>query len=464
MTAPRSLRFAEARARVLGAVSALPAVRVPLDEAVGRALREPLVAPHALPPFANTAMDGYAVRSADLASAAETSPVTLRVVEVLPAGHAPTRALVAGEAARIMTGAMLPGGADTIVPFEEAERSVDGSGERCVVRRAPAAGEHIRSAGADVGRGETVFESGRQLSQYDLALAAALGAPRLLVSPRPRVAVLSTGDELLDVADALRPGAIRDSNLPMLAQLVRATGCELTAAVQLPDAARVREALEQSDAVLTIGGVSAGDFDPVKEAIAGGLAGPASGSAAVELWRVAMRPGRPQAFGMPGGRMLYAMPGNPRRSHACSRPWCAPRCAPCRASPSSIDRACPRAPRSRSIPAPAARTSSAAPSSGATARSGRRRPGPRSRATWRRRRARTRCSSCRRRPIGSRWEPRPKRSSCGHRRPESLLLAGDRHGPAPAARADPARRWACISAATIAASDGTPVSRPRASR
>ena len=316
MTAPRSLRFAEARAHVLGAVSALPAVRVPLDEAVGRALREPLVAPHALPPFANTAMDGYAVRSADLASAAETSPVTLRVVEVLPAGHVPTRALVEGEAARIMTGAMLPGGADAIVPFEEAERSGEGSGERCVVRRAPAPGEHIRSAGADVGRGETVFESGRQLSQYDLALATALGAPRLLVSPRPRVAVLSTGDELLDVADALRPGAIRDSNLPMLAQLVRATGCELTASVRLPDdparvAARVREALDQSDAVLTIGGVSAGDFDPVKEAIAGGLAGPAAGSAAVELWRVAMRPGRPQAFGMPGGKMLYAMPGNP---------------------------------------------------------------------------------------------------------------------------------------------------------
>src|SRR5262249_25573083 len=154
----------------------LPAVRVPLDEAVGRALREALVAPHALPPFANTAMDGYAVRAVDLADAAEKRPVTLRVVEVLPAGRAPTRALGPGEAARIMTGAMLPEGADGIVPFEEAERLGAGADERCAVRRAAARGEHVRPAGADVGRGETVLEAGRQLSQYDLALAAALGA------------------------------------------------------------------------------------------------------------------------------------------------------------------------------------------------------------------------------------------------------------------------------------------------
>src|SRR5262249_42572189 len=153
------------------------------------------------------------------------SPVTLRVVQVLPAGRAPTRGLGAGQAARIMTGAMLPEGADAIVPFEEAERSGAGADERCVVRRAPAPGEHVGSAGADVAGGETVLEAGRQLSQYDLALAAALGVPHLLVSPRPRVAVLSTGDELLDVGDPLRPGAIRDSNLPMLVQLARATGC-----------------------------------------------------------------------------------------------------------------------------------------------------------------------------------------------------------------------------------------------
>jgi molybdopterin molybdotransferase len=253
-------------------------------------------------------MDGYAVRSADLAGASEERPVGLRVVEVLPAGRAPARALAAGEAARIMTGAMLPDGADAIVPFEEAERTGAGADERCVIRRAPAPNEHVRAAGADVAGGETVFEPGRQLSQYDLAVAAALGIPRLLVSPRPRVAILSTGDELLNVDQPLAPGAIRDSNLLMLSQLARASGCVLTVAERLPDdarrvASRVREALEISDAVLTIGGISAGDFDPVKEAI--------SELDGVELWRVAMRPGRPQAFGMPGGTLFHAMPGNP---------------------------------------------------------------------------------------------------------------------------------------------------------
>src|SRR5262249_7410737 len=160
--------------------------------------REPLVAPHALPPFRNTAMDGFAVRSADLAGASDAAPVTLRVTEVLPAGRAPARALGPGEAARIMTRAMLPEGANAIVPCEEAERPGHGADERCVVRRPATAGEHVRAAGADVARGETALEAGRQLSPQDLALAAALGCGQLTVSPRIRVSVLSTGDELLD--------------------------------------------------------------------------------------------------------------------------------------------------------------------------------------------------------------------------------------------------------------------------
>jgi len=308
MNFPLSLSFAEARARVLAAVRPLPAVRAPLAECAGRALREPLVAPHALPPFRNTAMDGFAVRSADVAAASDAKPVALRVIEVLPAGRAPAHALGRGEAARIMTGAMLPEGADAVVPFEEAERAGGGADERCVVRRASAAGEHVRAAGADVASGETVFEAGRQLTPHDLALAAALGFAELGVGPRIRIALFSTGDELLDVDQPLHPGAIRDSNLPMLALLLRASGGVLTFAERLRDdagrvAARVRDALEQSDVVLTIGGVSAGDFDPVKAAL-GELGG-------VEAWRVAMRPGRPQAFGTPGGKVFFGLPGNP---------------------------------------------------------------------------------------------------------------------------------------------------------
>jgi molybdopterin molybdotransferase len=316
MSLPHALRYAEARARVLAAVTPLASVRVPLHDAIGRALRERIVAAHALPPFRNTAMDGYAVRAADLASASDANPVTLRVVEVLPAGHASMRVLGAGEAARIMTGAPIPAGADAVVPFEEAERDADpagrGAGElseaHCVVRRPSRVAEHVREAGADMAAGAVALEAGRELSAYDIALLASLGVPLVSVGARPRVAVFSTGDELLDVGEALRPGAIRDSNLPMLSLLVEASGCTLTVAERLPDdaarvGARVLAALEQCDVVLTIGGVSAGDFDPVKQALTS-LDG-------VELWRVEMRPGRPQAFGAPRGRLFFGLPGNP---------------------------------------------------------------------------------------------------------------------------------------------------------
>lgn len=316
MKGPSQLTWSEAHARVLAAVAPLEAERVALADAVGHALRETVLAPHPLPPFRNSAMDGYAVRAQDLAAASDAHPVTLRVAEVLPAGRASTRVLAAGEAARIMTGAMLPEGADAIVPFEEAERvpaqAGPGAGkhsdEQCVLRRSAQIGNHVRAAGADIAKGDVALEAGRELSPHDLALLASLGVAHVAASRAPRVAVLSTGDELLDVDQALRPGTIRDSNLPMLSQLVAATGCALTVAERLPDdtarvSARIREAFATSDVVLTIGGVSAGDFDPVKAALAS--------LDATELWRVAMRPGRPQAFGTPGGKVFFGLPGNP---------------------------------------------------------------------------------------------------------------------------------------------------------
>jgi molybdopterin molybdotransferase len=304
----RTLTYAEARARVLEAVRPLPAVSVPFTDAVGRALHQAVLAPHALPPFRNSAMDGYAVRAADLDQASVSAPVTLTVIEVLPAGRPSERSLTAGQAARIMTGAMLPAGSDTVVPFEDSERSGTGPGERCIVRRPSPLAEHVRDAGADVREGMIVFEPGRELSPHDLALIAALGHANLDVSPVPRVAVLSTGDELLDVGQPLRPGAIHDSNRPMLAQLVTAAGCCVHIQQRLQDdtghvAHAIRQALETCDIVLTIGGVSAGDHDPVKGAV--------TTLPDVELWRVAMRPGRPQAFGTPLGRLFFGLPGNP---------------------------------------------------------------------------------------------------------------------------------------------------------
>jgi len=305
----RSLSFAEARATVLAAVTPLPPETILLAAARGRALRRAVLAAHDLPPFANSSMDGFAVRSADLAGASSAAPRRLPVVAVIPAGRVAPRPLAAGEAMRIMTGAAIPEGADAVVPFEDVERSDPAAaGEHVLIPRPVRAGESLRAAGADLRAGAVALAEGRELSVHDLALLASLGEARTQVGPRPRAAVFSTGDELLDVDEPLRPGAIRDSNLLMLTQMLEECGAVVVKAERLrDDAARVgasvREALAEADVVLTIGGVSAGDFDPVKESLAA--------LGAIELWRVAMKPGRPQAFGAPGGRLFFGLPGNP---------------------------------------------------------------------------------------------------------------------------------------------------------
>jgi len=355
VTAPRSLSFAEARREVLRAARAAAPERVPVTAVRGRALREDVVAPHALPPFDNSAMDGYAVRAADLSGASADAPVTLPVAEVVAAGDDPAP-LPPGCVARIMTGAPLPPGADAIVPFEDCERldapagrgrqtrrrerprderhaserasderhtserasderhaSERASDERHTSERArfttaPAAGVHVRRAGADVESGEQVLAAGRELSAHDVALLASLGFARVTVGPRPRAAVVSTGDEILAAGEALRPGAIRDGNAPMLRALLEEAGCEVVSVEHAGDARgealqAIRRALDAADVTLSVGGVSAGDFDPVKSDLAG-IRG-------AELWRVAMKPGRPQAFAAFDGRLYFGLPGNP---------------------------------------------------------------------------------------------------------------------------------------------------------
>ncbi len=308
MMAVRELSYAEARERVLDAIRPLAPETVPLDAACGRPLRRTITAPHDLPPFANSSMDGYAVRAADLERASPGAAVVLPVVETVAAGAVAARALGAGEAMRIMTGAPIPEGADAVVPFEEAEAIGSGAGERARFVRRCAPGTSVRGAGEDVARGTQVLDVGRELSPHDIALLASLGIAKVEVGRAPRVTLLSTGDELLPVEAQLTPGTIRDSNLPLLEALLRETGCRVLRAVRLPDRAEevaraIRQSLEVSDVVLTIGGVSAGDFDPVKQALesVGGIEG----------WRVAMKPGRPQAFGAPDGRLFHGLPGNP---------------------------------------------------------------------------------------------------------------------------------------------------------
>jgi molybdopterin molybdotransferase len=306
--APENLSFLEARRRVMEAVRPLPAETVALADARGRALRRAYAAAHALPPFRNASMDGYAVVTPDLAKASASSPVELDVADVLPAGRVASKPLKRGQAMRIMTGAMIPDGANAVVPFEDCERVLTGGSERARFNRPARHDENIRPAGRDVREGDVPLEPGRELSTFDLALLAALGESRVGVGPSPRAAILSTGDELLDIDQALRPGAIRDSNRPMLAMLLEECGVRVVGSERVKDdagafVARAKQWLERADVLLSIGGVSAGDFDPVKAAL-GGLAD-------VALWRVAMKPGRPQAFGTPNGRLFFGLPGNP---------------------------------------------------------------------------------------------------------------------------------------------------------
>lgn len=302
----KRLSFAEARERVLSAARALPAEIVPLEEARGRALAHSLEAPHPLPPFRNSAVDGFAVRAADLADASAARPVALRVVATVAAGGVAADPLPPGAAVRIMTGAMLPANADAVVPIEDAEAPTGGATVR--IASPPAAGANVRDAGRDLAAGAVALERGRELSAFDLALLASLGFARLSLGPRPRVVVLSTGNELLGIDAALEPGRIRDSNAPMLRALLDECGARLLRAERLPDEAAtvqraIRDAVREADAVITVGGVSVGDFDPVRQAIAA--------LPWIELWRVAMRPGQPQAFGALDGRLFFGLPGNP---------------------------------------------------------------------------------------------------------------------------------------------------------
>lgn len=309
MTARRDLRYAEARAEVLARATALPAIEMPLVQAAGRALRRRVVARHALPSFRNSAMDGFAVRASDTSGASASSPLVLTVSQVIPAGRAPSRPLTGGTAARIMTGAMLPEGADGIAPFEDVTRVGAGGEERVTLARPVSRGDHVREAGGDVAEGDLVLAEGEQLTAHAIGLLGSLGEAVVRVGPAPRVAVLSTGDELLDLDAALTPGAVRDSNLGLLSALCREAGAEVTIAGRLPDEParvmqRIEEALALADVTLTIGGVSVGDFDPVQQVV--------TRHPGISLWSVAMRPGRPQAFGSPApGRLYFGLPGNP---------------------------------------------------------------------------------------------------------------------------------------------------------
>ena len=299
----------DARARVLEACLPLTARSLPLGDALGRVLAEPVVSGVDVPPFANTAMDGFAVRAADTADA----PVTLEVVGTLAAGADPAGLTVGpGQAVRIMTGAPVPAGSDAVVMVERTSRPAGAAPEPAsvVVEVAAGLGDHIRPAGDDLRAGQTVFDAFTVLTPGHLGVLASIGLSEVTVFPPARVGVLSTGDELVEGSAPLRPGQIRDSNRPTLLAMVREAGCvavDLGTARDTEDAitAKLEEGLATCDAVVTSGGVSVGDFDYVKVVL--------DRIGRMDWWQVAIRPAKPFAFGVAGDRdtPVFGLPGNP---------------------------------------------------------------------------------------------------------------------------------------------------------
>lgn len=269
--------------------------------AVGLVLAEDVICPVDLPRFDNSAMDGYAVRAADIAEAEREAPVLIEVTGDIAAGDGEPHALVAGQAWRIMTGAPVPEGADTVVPFE----ATDEHPRTVAVREAVAEGKHIRRAGEDIRAGEVLLPAGRTVTPGALAALISAGVSQVSVIGPVRVAVLSTGDELRGEG-GLGPGQIPDSNGPMIAAAVRVAGHQVVQVGHVGDVDKdVSRALKdltgEVDAIITTGGVSKGVRDAVKSAMEGTL----------EFTQVAMQPGKPQGFGLLGRVPVFALPGNP---------------------------------------------------------------------------------------------------------------------------------------------------------
>jgi len=301
------LSVAEARARILSAFAPLPAEQVVLPDALGRVLAEDVHARLTQPPFAVSAMDGYAVRAADVARV----PASLRLVGYAPAGGAYDRRLKPGEAVRIFTGAPLPDGADAIVIQEDTQAS----GETVVVRETSTVGHYVRPAGLDFKLGDRGLAAGKRLNARDIGLAAAMNHPWLRVHRRPRVAILASGDEIVMPGERLGPQQIIGSNGLALAAFLRAEGAEPIDLGIAPDnrgaLQRMASGAAGADLLITTGGASVGDHDLVQQALG-------EQGMALDFWKIAMRPGKPLMFGRIGATQILGLPGNPVSSLVCA--------------------------------------------------------------------------------------------------------------------------------------------------
>ncbi len=306
------LSVAEAQARILDHFQPVETEVLPLDRCAGRVLAADIMSSD-LPLFDNSSVDGFAVRADDVASASAAEPRTLRVVADIPAGSSPSVTIQPGQAARIMTGAAMPDGADAVVMLEDTDFGTRGAGASAppavTALKAVRAGENVRTRGMDMKRGQKVLLSGQRLRPQDLGMLAMLGVAHVAVFRRPRAALLSSGDELLTVNQPLAPGKIRDTNSYTLSALVTETGSEVLALGIAPDQ---REAVKflfdqaagmAADVIISSAGVSVGAMDFVKDVV--------ESDGSLDFWRVNLRPGKPLAFGQYRGIPFVGLPGNP---------------------------------------------------------------------------------------------------------------------------------------------------------
>ncbi len=299
---PGTLTVEQARERILSLITAISESRpVDLMDALGAVLAEAVTSPVDVPPHRNSAMDGYAVRSADLPA---EGTARLDVVGTSWAGRPWAGTVGEGQCVRIMTGAEVPAGADTVIMQEHVERD----GDAIVIASGHQAGQNVRMPGEDIRRGEVVLEPGQRLRPAELALLASLGVPGVSVYRKPKVAFFSTGDELVAPGGELGPGQIYDSNRYAIHGMLAMLGVEILDLGTIPDTREAveqafRDAASQADAIVTSGGVSVGDADYVKETL--------DRLGEVDFWKIAMKPGKPLAFGKVDKAWFFGLPGNP---------------------------------------------------------------------------------------------------------------------------------------------------------
>lgn len=301
----------EAREKIRQVVKILAPEKINILDSLGLVLAEDVVATDDIPPFDNSAMDGYAVIAEDTEAASENSPVTLKVIEDLPAGCVPQKRVAPGEATRIMTGAPLPAGADAVVIVERTRLC----GNKVEVLTQVYPGANVRDRGEDVSRGETVLRKGAEIRPQEMGMLASLGRREAAVIRRAEVGILATGDELVEIDEEIKPGKIRNSNsytLSGLAQQYGAVPVDLGRAKDTPEEieTKIRDGIDRTDVLLISGGVSVGKYDVVKMVLE------KMGMRTV-FWKVAMKPGKPLLFGMLSGKPIFGLPGNPVSSFIC---------------------------------------------------------------------------------------------------------------------------------------------------